>query len=179
MWLLFILTIKFSSYTINKVSAEKIDFGAVEAALKERNERVAGILSLRPNSPDNRGRKQFELAADSLERDRIWEHLESPVKKDVVEIPAGTPVGVLFEGYVTTKILRGILASTDRLIGGAGYMEHGRRRKDALSLVTVSLGEGAGTIDLLVPSWQRSADGSRYTAVLQKSLGNSPIALIA
>jgi hypothetical protein len=58
-------------------------------------------------------------------------------------------------------------------------MEHGRRdRKEALFLVTVSLGEGEGTIGLLVPSWYRSLNGT-YSAVLQKSLGNSPIAQIA
>jgi hypothetical protein len=57
-------------------------------------------------------------------------------------------------------------------------MEHGRRRKTALSRVTVPLGEGRGTIDLLVPSWHRLADG-KYAAVLQKYLGNSPVAQIA
>lgn len=152
------------------MSAEKIDFGAVEAAINERNERVADILSLRPNSPDGRGRNQFELAADSLERDRTWEHLESPVKKDdVVEIPAGTPVGLVpFGGYITTQIIRGILTRTHSLIGGAGYMEHGHRRPDPLFHVTVKF-DGGKEIVLLVPPWHQSVDSSRYTAVLQKS----------
>lgn len=180
---LLILTIKFRRHTINEVSAE-IDFTAIEAVLNERYERVAGILSLSPNSPDKRGRNQFELAADELERHRPdWENLDSSVRVgDAVEIPAGIPVGIApFGGYITTQIISGgVLTGTDHLIGGAGYMEQSHRRKNALLRVAVPLGEGKGTIDLLVPSWRRLADDAHatYTSVLQKPLVNSPIALV-
>jgi hypothetical protein len=154
---------------------------AVEAALKERNSLIASKLSLTPNSPDVWGKDMYQQAADILEQYRPdWENLNSPVKKDdVVEIPAGITVGVVpFGGYITTQIVRGTLASTESLIGGSGYMERGRKRPNSLFRVTVSLGEGEGTIDLLVPSWRRLADDTRvtYTAVLQKPLANSPIA---
>ncbi len=161
--------------------AHEFILGAVDAALKERNERVASKLSLKPNSPDVWGRDMYQQAAYILEQYRPdWENLDSPViNTDKVEIPAGCPVGIVPSGgYLTTRIVIGTLTNADSLIGGAGYMEHGRRRKAALSRVTVPLGEGRGTIDLLVPSWHRLADG-KYAAVLQKFSGSSSNALIA
>lgn len=140
--------------------AAELILEAVLAAIKERNSRIASNLSLIPNSPDDRGRNRFEQEQDRLERTRLsWQDTESPGKLgDEVLIPAGIPVGLVPMGaYVTGEPIRGVLTRTHSLRGGSGYMEHGRRIRDPLALITKTfpLKEGQTipeTVDLLVPN---------------------------
>ena len=134
--------------------------GAAESAIKKRNDRIAEMLSLKPNSPDARGRDMFEQEGDRLERVRpAWQHTESPAKLgEEVLITSGVPVGIApMGGYITTEPICGILSKTHSLRGGSGYMEHGNRVRDALVHITVTLPLEEGQIIppavvLLVPN---------------------------
>ena len=134
--------------------------GAAESAIKKRNDRIAEILSLIPNSPDARGRDMFEQEEDRLERVRSdWQNKESPAKLgEEVLISSGIPIGIApMGGYITTEPITGILNRTHSLRGGSGYMEHGHRVRDALAHVTVTLPLEEGqtipqAVVLLVPN---------------------------
>jgi hypothetical protein len=133
---------------------------AVDAALKERNGRIASKLSLIPNSPDVWGRNRFEQEQDRLEQSRpTWQDAESLMKLgDEVLIPAGTPVGLVPMGaYLTQEPIIGVLARVSSRRGGSGYMEPGRKIRDSLVLInkTLPLEQGqklAETVGFLVPN---------------------------
>ena len=173
------MTIKFPRYTINKMGKEVIP-GDVESALetiKERNEQVALLLSLKHNHPDDKGRTRVQQEQDRLNRSNpdSWERTRSPLRVgQKVLIPAGTPVGLgLVESYITERELEGTLIDVDRLVGGDGYGLVGRRVTEPLSKVSVELprteGEAQRTFTLSVPN-------DMYKAVPQAPADGLPIA---
>jgi hypothetical protein len=132
-----------------------------ELATEAFNKRVASLLSLKPNKPDDKGKSRIQQERDRLERDRLlWEHTNSLQVDKRVIIPVGTPVGLGTVGsYITQKPMEGILKITSGHYGGSGYMEHGTKRLYPLFTVSVEVPHGKEVsvekveqVNLLVPN---------------------------
>lgn len=122
------------------------------------NNRVASLLSLIPNKPDDKGRNRVEQESDRLERTRSsWEPEGGLRVGERVLIPAGTPVGLGIRGfYVAEKSIVGTLKKTSGGYGGDGYLQHSTQRLYSLFRVSVDLPNGMGEpieeVSLLVPN---------------------------
>ena len=126
----------------------------VYTAIRERNERVASILSLKSDSPNAKGSYGIEQVREMLERIRpVWENVNSLQVGERVEIPVETPVGLGVLGfYIAGKPIEGKLVGTCAgLYGGNNPGEHGTRRLSPLYTVSVELTPDE-KVSLLVPN---------------------------
>ena len=146
---------------------DEVSLEAIQSAIKKDNEQVALKLSLLPNSPNARGENRIDEERYRLEQTRAsWENIESPIGVGTeVLIPTGTPVKIVPMGayIVGEKPIWGTLARTHSVRGGSGYMDHGHRTRNALSLITRPHKKGQAPIEavnLLVPN-------DMFEAVLQ------------